>query len=101
MPQRLLKLHRSKVSAGTEPEPAVRNNRLRYNTAIGVTNCILADVLELNFPFTPEFNQTVTVQPDGYITLRSVDGIRVEGPDAARTGPFSFRPLTRRFCTTR
>jgi len=38
-----------------------------------------ADVLELGFPFTPEFNQTVTVQPDGYITLRGVDGIRVEG----------------------
>jgi len=38
-----------------------------------------ADVLELSFPFTPEFNQTVTVQPDGYITLRGADGIRVEG----------------------
>jgi polysaccharide export outer membrane protein len=38
-----------------------------------------ADVLELNFPFTAEFNQTVTVQPDGYITLRGVEGIRVEG----------------------
>lgn len=38
-----------------------------------------ADVLELNFPFTPEFNQTVTIQPDGYITLRGVNGIRVEG----------------------
>jgi protein involved in polysaccharide export with SLBB domain len=38
-----------------------------------------ADVLELGFPYTPEFNQTVTVQPDGYITLRGVDGIRVEG----------------------
>jgi polysaccharide export outer membrane protein len=38
-----------------------------------------ADVLELSFPFTPEFNQSVTVQPDGYITLRGVDSIRVEG----------------------
>jgi polysaccharide export outer membrane protein len=38
-----------------------------------------ADVLELSFPFTPEFNQTVTVQPDGYITLRGADDIRVEG----------------------
>jgi polysaccharide export outer membrane protein len=38
-----------------------------------------ADVLELSFPFTPEFNQTVTVQPDGYITLRGVDGVRVQG----------------------
>jgi polysaccharide export outer membrane protein len=36
-------------------------------------------VLELSFPFTPEFNQTLTVQPDGYITLRGVDGIRVQG----------------------
>src|SRR5205823_10389527 len=38
-----------------------------------------ADVLTLEFPFTPEFNQTVTVQPDGYVTLRGVDSIRVEG----------------------
>jgi polysaccharide export outer membrane protein len=36
-------------------------------------------VLELNFPFTPEFNQTVTVQPDGYITLRGIDSMRVQG----------------------
>jgi polysaccharide export outer membrane protein len=38
-----------------------------------------ADVLELNFPFTPEFNQTVTVQPDGYISLRGLESILVEG----------------------
>src|SRR5437588_113443 len=38
-----------------------------------------ARMQDLNFPFTPEFNQTVTVQPDGYITLRGVDSIRVEG----------------------
>jgi polysaccharide biosynthesis/export protein len=38
-----------------------------------------SDVIDLNFPFTPEFNQTVSVQPDGYISLRGVDAIRVEG----------------------
>jgi polysaccharide export outer membrane protein len=38
-----------------------------------------ADVLELSFPFTPEFNQTVTIQPDGYVTLRGVESVRVEG----------------------
>jgi polysaccharide biosynthesis/export protein len=38
-----------------------------------------ADVLELSFPFTPEFNQTVTVQPDGFITLRGIEDIHVEG----------------------
>lgn len=39
----------------------------------------LSDVLALSFPFTPEFDQTATVQPDGYITLRGVGSIRVEG----------------------
>lgn len=39
----------------------------------------LADVLELDFPFTPEFNQTVTVQPDGFISLRGVPDIHVQG----------------------
>lgn len=38
-----------------------------------------ADVLSLEFPFTPEFNQTVTIQPDGYVTLRGIDNMRVEG----------------------
>jgi polysaccharide export outer membrane protein len=38
-----------------------------------------SDVIELNFPFTPEFNQTVSVQPDGYISLRGVEAIRVGG----------------------
>jgi polysaccharide export outer membrane protein len=39
----------------------------------------LSDVLALSFPFTPEFDQVVTVQPDGYITLRGLGTIRVEG----------------------
>ena len=37
------------------------------------------DVLQLNFALTPEFNQTVTVQPDGYITLLAVGDLHVEG----------------------
>jgi polysaccharide export outer membrane protein len=38
-----------------------------------------SDVLELTFPHVPEFDQVVTVQPDGYITLRGVGDIRVQG----------------------
>jgi protein involved in polysaccharide export with SLBB domain len=56
----------SEVSSGLQS----RNPRYQLHSA---------DVLELTFAFSPEFNQTVTVQPDGYITLRGVDGIRVEG----------------------
>jgi polysaccharide export outer membrane protein len=36
------------------------------------------DVLGLNFPFVPDFNQTITVQPDGFVTLRALGTIRVE-----------------------
>jgi polysaccharide biosynthesis/export protein len=37
------------------------------------------DVFDISFEFTPEFNQVVTVQPDGYITLRGVGDVRVAG----------------------
>ena len=38
-----------------------------------------SDVVEINFPLVPEFNQTVTVQPDGFIGLREVGQVFVEG----------------------
>ena len=37
------------------------------------------DVLQLTFPFVPEFDQLVSVQPDGYIALRAADDIRIAG----------------------
>lgn len=37
------------------------------------------DVLELTFPFASDFNQTLSVQPDGYLGLRSVGEIKVAG----------------------
>jgi len=37
------------------------------------------DVLLLSFPLTPELNQRVVVQPDGFISLQSAGNIRVEG----------------------
>jgi len=37
------------------------------------------DVLQLTFALTPEFNQTVTVQPDGFITLLAAGDLHVEG----------------------
>jgi protein involved in polysaccharide export with SLBB domain len=42
-----------------------------------------SDVLEVSFTFTPEFNQTVTVQPDGRIALRSTSAVTAEGKTAA------------------
>jgi polysaccharide export outer membrane protein len=37
------------------------------------------DVLLLTFPLTPELNQTVTVQPDGYINLQNTGSVYAQG----------------------
>jgi polysaccharide export outer membrane protein len=37
------------------------------------------DVFDLQFEFSPEYNQSVTVQPDGFVTLRGVGDIHVAG----------------------
>jgi polysaccharide export outer membrane protein len=54
----------------------------RYKIAPG-------DSFDLNFELSPEFNQTaVAVQPDGFVTLRGVGDIRVQGmtvPELTKT----------------
>jgi polysaccharide biosynthesis/export protein len=37
------------------------------------------DILLLSFPLSPEMNQKVIVQPDGFITLQSAGSVYVEG----------------------
>src|SRR5882762_10857607 len=37
------------------------------------------DVLEVQFRYSPEFNQTVTVQPDGYVSLEIGGELKVAG----------------------
>lgn len=37
------------------------------------------DVLEIQYRYSPEFNQTVTVQPDGYVTLEIGGDVKVAG----------------------
>ena len=58
------------ANRGQSPVLQHRNRRYQLHSS---------DVLELNFPFTPEFNQAVTVQPDGYVTLRGVESMKVDG----------------------
>ena len=42
------------------------------------------DVLQLSFPLTPDFNQIVTVQPDGFVTLRILGDLAVGGRSLAQ-----------------
>ena len=39
----------------------------------------MSDVVEISFTFAPEFNQSLTVQPDGFVTLKDVPETYVEG----------------------
>lgn len=38
-----------------------------------------SDVIEIKFTFSPEFDQTVTVQPDGFVALKGVRAVFAEG----------------------
>jgi polysaccharide export outer membrane protein len=37
------------------------------------------DVIDLKFPFVPELDQTVIVQPDGFISLKDIPDVKVQG----------------------
>jgi polysaccharide export outer membrane protein len=37
------------------------------------------DSVDVNFTFSPDFNQTLTVQPDGFVALRGAGTLLVEG----------------------
>jgi polysaccharide export outer membrane protein len=57
----------------TEPAPRLRTYATpRYTLNPG-------DVLDIQYRYTPEFNQTVTVQPDGFISLEIGGDVKVEG----------------------
>ena len=62
----------SATDAEDSQRPALQHRNPRYRLC-------KSDVLELNFAVTPEFNQTVMVQPDGYATLLAAGDIHVEG----------------------
>lgn len=38
-----------------------------------------SDVLEVNFTFSPEFNQSITIQPDGFVALRGAGQVLAAG----------------------
>jgi polysaccharide export outer membrane protein len=56
--------------AASRPTPAERYPRYLVRES---------DVLQITFPLTPEFDQTVTIQPDGFINLRGAGDMYVAG----------------------
>lgn len=66
---------------------ASRDNRYRLDTS---------DVIEILFTFTPEFNQVVTIQPDGFIALKNIGEIKVGGLTVAE----ATKELTTQYSAT-
>jgi|SRR5436190_3878124 len=54
------------------------------------------DVLDVQFRYSPEFNQTVTVQPDGYITLDIGGDLKVAGFTVEQTRAAILRQASTR-----
>jgi polysaccharide biosynthesis/export protein len=52
--------------------PGLQQRNPRYKLRKG-------DSFDVDFAMTPEFNQIVAVQPDGYITLKAIGSMYVEG----------------------
>jgi polysaccharide biosynthesis/export protein len=52
--------------------PVLQTPNPRYQIRVG-------DTVDISFKLTPEFNQTVMVQPDGYISLRDLPDLHVAG----------------------
>src|SRR5262249_14156891 len=42
-----------------------------------------SDTVEVNFPFAPEFNQSITIQPDGFAALKGADSVLAVGKTLA------------------
>jgi polysaccharide biosynthesis/export protein len=69
------------VSFGVQAQKPTPAQRPRL-TAFGVEERYVlhpGDVLDVEYRYTPEFNQTVSVQPDGYISLQMGGDLKVAG----------------------
>lgn len=62
---------RTDSSQSRSPSPQFQQRDQRYRLR-------KSDVIEVKFKLSPEFDQTVTVQPDGFITLDGAGDIKVE-----------------------
>ena len=62
----------SDVGQPTSDTPALQQRNPRYRV-------MRDDVLSLVFPLSPELNEKVTIQPDGYINLQNAGSLYVQG----------------------
>jgi len=57
-----------------------------------------SDILDINFTFSPDFNQTLIVQPDGFVALKGAGALLAEGltiPEMRQAVVFAYRGFLR------
>jgi len=69
-------LHASHSEDTQQPDLPRRDARYRL---------CASDVIALTFPLTPEFDQTVSVQPDGFVSLAGAGDVHLEGLTTAES----------------
>jgi polysaccharide export outer membrane protein len=55
-----------------------------------------SDTVDVNFTFSPDFNQTLTVQPDGFVVLKGAGVLLAEGltvPEMQQAVAYAYRGL--------
>lgn len=62
----------NRANAPTVRLPALQRRNARYRL-------YPSDEIAIKFPLTPEFNQTVTIEPDGYASLTGAGDVRLAG----------------------
>ena len=60
----------SGLASGQAPTFAERDPRYRLQPT---------DTIEVRYRYTPEFDQTVSIQPDGFVILQIVGDLKLQG----------------------
>ena len=67
------------TSSSDSGHPALERRGARYQLCA-------SDVISITFPLTPEYNQTVNIQPDGFASLSGAGDVHLEGLTTGQSG---------------
>jgi polysaccharide biosynthesis/export protein len=62
----------SDANQGSPDHPVLQHRNPRYQV-------MRDDVMTVSFPLSPELNQKIIVQPDGYITMQAIGSLYIQG----------------------
>ena len=62
----------SDANQGSPDHPVLQHRNPRYHV-------MRDDVMNVSFPLSPELNQRIIVQPDGYITMQTIGSLYIQG----------------------